>query len=290
MNHEWLHAFVVFAEHLNFTRAAERLNISQPAVHVQIRKLSEAVGRPLYQRVGRTLVLTREGRRLAAHGREALERDQGVLQELRGEAHSGPVILCAGQGAFLYLLGPVIRQFPKERWPLRLLALPGPETLAHIRESRAHLGVVAGAVSPENLVVEPLRTVGQRVVVPSSHRHARRRTLKPEELEGEQLVVAPEGSPHRTMLTQLLRGSGCTWRVAVEATGWELMMHFVRLGMGIGVVNDFCPVPRGFVGIPLSGAPPTDYVLVSRPGPQAEGVERLRRLILESVALPTAPR
>src|SRR5215475_9867837 len=122
MNYDWLFAFVVFAEHRSFTHAARRLHISQPALHVQIRKLAEAVGRPLYRRDGRALSLTPEGLRLAAFGREVAERGRAVLEELRGRPPSGPVVLASGQGAFLYLLGPAIRRFPKDRWPLRLLA------------------------------------------------------------------------------------------------------------------------------------------------------------------------
>lgn len=283
MNHEWLFAFVVFAEHLNFTRAAVELHISQPALHVKIRKLSEAVGRPLYLRSGRTLALTSEGRRLAAFGREAQERDRAVLEDLRGQRTSGPVVLASGQGAFLYLLGTAIRRFPKNRWPLRLLSMPGTEVLEHVRESRAHLGVVGGEVRAPDLAVERLRSVEQMVVVPSTHRHAKRRSLRPENLAGENIVVSPEGTPHRMMLTNLLRVARCEWSVAVEATGWELMLHFVQSGVGIGVVNDFCPVPRGFVGLRLEGAPPTDYVLVSRRGPKADGVELLHRLIVDTV-------
>ena len=72
MNYEHLRSFVVFAARANFTHAARELHLSQPALHVQIRKLTEAVGRPLYVRSGRGLRLTRDGERLAAFGRETL--------------------------------------------------------------------------------------------------------------------------------------------------------------------------------------------------------------------------
>src|SRR5687767_85799 len=122
-------SFVTFADVANFTHAAKRLHISQPALHVQIKKLAEAVGRPLYRRDGKSLVLTPEGERLAAYGREVRERGAAVLAEVRGERASGPVVLAAGQGAFLYLLGGAIKKFPKQRWPLRLLSMTGPETI-----------------------------------------------------------------------------------------------------------------------------------------------------------------
>ncbi len=257
MTYEWLFAFVVFAEHLNFTRAAARLHISQPALHVQIKKLAEAVGRPLYRRDGKSLSLTPEGRHLAAFGREVQERGRSVLEELRGQAQSGPVVLASGQGAFLYLLGPAIRRFPKRTWPLRLLSMSGPQAIESVREARAHLCVAAlpGDTLPADLTCEKLRSVGQSVIVPSSHRLARRRSLRPADLADEQLVVAPAGSPHRVMLTHLLESSGIAWSVAVEATGWEVMLQFARYGVGIAVVNDFCPAPRGMKIHPTRGRP-----------------------------------
>jgi DNA-binding transcriptional LysR family regulator len=285
MTYEWLFAFVVFAEHLNFTRAAAVLHISQPALHVQIKKLAGSVGRPLYRRDGKSLSLTPEGRHLAAFGREVQERGRSVLEELRGQPRSGPVVLASGQGAFLYLLGPAIRRFPKQTWPLRMVSMPGPQAIESVREARAHLCVAAlpGDGAPADLGCEVLRSVGQSVIVPSSHRLARRRSLRPADLADEQLVVAPAGSPHRVMLTQLLESASVTWTVAVEATGWELMLQFARYGVGIAVVNDFCPAPRGMRSIPLEGAPTIAYHLVSRPGLTSPGAATMRELIVETM-------
>jgi len=283
MNYEWLFAFVVFAEHLNFTRAAKQLHLSQPALHVQIKKLSDAVGRALYRREGKTLSLTPEGKQLASFGREVQQRGTGVLEQLRGEALSGPVVLASGQGAFLYLLGPAIRRFPKQKWPLRLLSMPGPDAIQAVRDARAHLGVVATDHPPDDLSSEPLVAVGQKVIVPSGHRLARRRTVRAAELDGERLVVAPAGSPHRTMLDQLLQAAGCEWTVAVEATGWELMLQFAKYGLGAAVVNDFCAVPSGMAGVILQGAPTVDYQLITRAGLTSDGTRALRKLIVDTI-------
>lgn len=283
MNYDWLFAFVVFAEHRSFTHAARRLHLSQPALHVQIRKLTEAVGRPLYRREGRALALTPEGLRLAAFGREVAERGRAVLEDLRGQPRSGPVVLASGQGAFLYLLGPAIRRFPKDRWPLRLVAMPGPEAIAAVRDARAHLCVVAVDRPPADLEATRLVSVGQRVVLPRRHRLAGRRSLRPADLAGEPLVVAPEGSPHRAMVQQLLRAAGCEPVIAVEVTGWELALRFASYGVGLAVVNDFCPAPKGTVAIPLQGAPAITYHALVRAGFAGEATLVLRRLIAETV-------
>jgi len=115
--------------------------------------------------------------------------------------------------------------------------------------------------------------------VPAAHRLAARRTVRPADLEGEQLVVAPPGSPHRAMLAQLLHGRA--WTVAVEATGWDVMLHFARLGVGIAVVNDFCPPPRGTAAIPLESAPRIAYHLIRRPGLDTPGSDALARLVID---------
>jgi DNA-binding transcriptional LysR family regulator len=284
MKYDWLFAFVVFAEHLNFTSAARQLHVSQPALHVQIKKLGEAVGRPLYRRDGKTLSLTPEGKQLASFGREVLARGTAVLEQLRGEPLSGPVVLASGQGAFLYLLGPAIRRFPKQRWPLRLLSMPGSDAIQAVRDARAHVCVVATEHPPADLSSEQLVAVGQKIVVPSSHRLARRRFVRAASLDGEKLVVAPAGTPHRTMVDQLLRAAGCQWTVAVEASGWELMLQFARYGLGAAIVNDFCAVPAGMVGVALEGAPKVTYRVLTRGGSMGEGAKALRKLIVDTVA------
>lgn len=280
INFEWLFSFEVFAKHVNFTHAAAELHISQPALHVQIKKLSEAIGRPLYSRDGRTLTLTKEGQRLAAYGRDVRQQSSSLVQELRGESDTSPVVLASGRGAFLYLLGSAIKRFPKQKYPLRLVVTQGPAIAEAVLSGDAHLAVIGGQVSTEDLDVRELCRVGQKVVLPSGHRFAKRRVLRPQDLVDEPLIVAPPGSPHRMMITQLFESSGSHLSVAVEAMGWELMLQFVRLGMGLTVVNDFCTVPRGTVGIKLEGAPLVAYSLLSRKLPgQSKSMKLLHKLI-----------
>jgi DNA-binding transcriptional LysR family regulator len=284
VNYDWLFSFVVFADRLNFTRAAAELHITQPALHAQIRKLSENVGAPLYRREGRLLVLSPEGRRLAAFGREVQARGSDVLAELRGKDTSGPVILASGQGAFLDILGPAIKRFPKERWPLRAVSMSGPDTIQAVRDARADVGVAVLANTPSDLDCRTLRRVGQIVLLPRGHRLSKRRSLKPNDLDTESIIVAPEGSPHRVMLSQALATARAKWSVSVEATGWELMTQFARYDLGVAVVNDFCPVPRGLVGVRLEGVPDVEYHVVTRPGVARDSRDTLVRMILESGA------
>src|SRR5436309_416632 len=109
----WLRAIATFAEDANLSRAARALRLTQPAVHAQLRKLGEALGVTLYRRKGRGLVLTAEGIEVAAFARDFEERARGLAERLRGQTENAPIVLAAGAGAILYVIGEGLRAFTK---------------------------------------------------------------------------------------------------------------------------------------------------------------------------------
>jgi DNA-binding transcriptional LysR family regulator len=261
-----LASFVVFADHLNFTRAAEQLRISQPALHVKIAKLARELGRPLYHRAGRRLVLTADGEAVARFARAHDERLAQFLAEFAGLAPRRPVVLAAGQGAYLYLLGDTIRAvLADEPTRLRLINCDHRQMLAAVRTGQAQLGVSVLDVLPEDLITVELATFPQVLFVPSGHRLARRRSVRLRDLAGERLVVPPQHRPHRVLLEQAMRATGAEWTVAVEAEGWPLIAQFVALGVGLAVVNGCVPPPAGLVARPVQDLPPVTYHVVHQP-------------------------
>ncbi|MET7422663.1 LysR family transcriptional regulator [Dactylosporangium sp. NPDC005555] len=261
-----LAAFVVFADHLNFTRAAAQLRISQPALHVKIGKLARALGRPLYHRAGRRLALTPDGEAVARFARVHDERLAQFLAEFAGDTPRRPVVLAAGQGAYLYLLGDTIRAVLADGpTRLRLINCDHRQMLAAVRTGLAHVGVSVLDVVPEDLTVAELATFPQMLFVPEGHRLARRGTVALRDLEGAALVVPPQHRPHRVLLEQALRAAGTDWTVAVEAEGWPLIAQFVALGVGLAVVNGCVPPPVGVVARPVADLPPITYHVVHQP-------------------------
>ena len=278
-----LNSFIVFAEELNFTRAAARLHISQPALHVKIRKLAEGLGVPLYQRSGRNLYLTREGKEVARFGREMREHANGFVEELQTGQSRQPVVLAAGEGAYLYLLGPAIKQFlHKAPANVQLLTRDRDATLEAVRSGAAHLGVAVLDVIPDDVQAHRLVSVPEVLVVPHRHRFAGRKTLRLQDLAGAPLIVPPPDRPHRGAITRALRAAGVEWNVALEATGWELMIRFVELGLGLAIVNGCCRIPRGLVAIPIKGLPATDYYLIHRQHSIQKGNPALLKRVLLS--------
>jgi LysR family transcriptional regulator, low CO2-responsive transcriptional regulator len=271
-----LRAFAEFAEDGNFSRAAIRLHISQPALHTKIAKLAKAVGKPLYLRRGRSLEITDAGRRVQRFAREVAASMTTFQDEWLDRETARPVVLAAGEGAFLYLLGEGMRaHLSNRKHALQLMTADGAAAVDAVRTGNAHLGVACLETPPRDLAVTPLTRVGQVLALPKKHPLASKRSLRLKDLAGAGLIVPPAGRPHRTMLSQMLQSAQVPWEVAVEAGGWELMLHLVRLGMGLAVVNACCRIPAGVTTRPLPELPALQYVAFSRAGGVAGAAQAL---------------
>jgi LysR family transcriptional regulator, low CO2-responsive transcriptional regulator len=276
-------AFAEFAEDGNFSRAAIRLHISQPALHTKIAKLSRTLETSLYVRRGRSIEITEDGRRVQRFAREMAAATLDFQNELLRVDTPQTVILAAGEGSYLYLLGQGIRtHLARNRHSVRLLTADGAAAIEAIQSGRAHLGVASLDSVPDELLSQPLTRVGQVLAVPKTHPLASRRTIKLKDLAEAELIVPPPGRPHRTMLSQILQSAQVPWRVAVEASGWELMLHLVRVGMGLAIVNACCRIPPGVVARPIPELPTLQYYLFSRSKTLPRAAQSLKETLLAS--------
>jgi LysR family transcriptional regulator, low CO2-responsive transcriptional regulator len=258
-------AFADFAEDGNFSHAAVRLHISQPALHTKITKLSRLVGLPLYVRRGRAIEITVAGRKLQRFARELADSTTAFQNDLLERDIEQPVVLAAGEGSYLYLLGEGIRAHRADRkHSLKLLTVDGTAAVEAVQSGRAQLGVASLETIPLGLAATPLTRVGQVLAIPRRHELASRRRIRLRDLNHAELIVPPAGRPHRVMLSQMLQSAGVDWTVAVEASGWELMLHLVRLGMGLAVVNACCRVPSGVSSRPITDLPSLQYFVFCR--------------------------
>ncbi|GAB1508054.1 LysR family transcriptional regulator [Actinophytocola sp. KF-1] len=256
-----LAAFAVFADHMNFTRAAADLHISQPALHVKITKLAATVGRPLYRRTGRTLTLTPEGEAVARFARDLDKRMSAFLDEVRATEQVRPLTLAAGEGAYLYLLGDAVRTFR----PLKLVNCDSTRMLAAVRTGRADLGVGVLESIPDDVTAVLLASYPQTLVLPAAHPLAEHAELTVGDLHGLSLVLPPANRPHRKTVERALRSAEVEWTLAIEAEGWPLTLHFVSLGVGLSIVNGCVRPPAGFTSRPITDLPRVPYYAAHLP-------------------------
>lgn len=143
MEFRLLEYFITVCETLHFTKAAEKLRISQPTLSHQIKLLESQVGTPLFERVGKKVYITHAGECLLEHAERAffeLEQAQIKINEIRGLQRGELTIGCSGS----HLLTPSIisfnRQFPKIG--LSIKELTTEETMEEILHNRLDLGII----------------------------------------------------------------------------------------------------------------------------------------------------
>ena len=149
-----LHYFVVTAEELNITRAAARLNMSQPPLSNQIQKLEQELGVPLFLRGKRRLTLTKAGTLLYRRARQLLELSEQAQQEIRSlEGLSGDLHISLVEGRAPYLLARWIAGFRAEfpQVSVHLWNGSGDEVMERLRRGLANLALVAAPYDSELL-------------------------------------------------------------------------------------------------------------------------------------------
>ncbi|GIJ23786.1 LysR family transcriptional regulator [Micromonospora lutea] len=247
-----LRSFAVFAEHRNFTTAAQELHISQPSLHVKIRKLATALGVDLYERDGRRLTLTAAGERLAAYALDSRRRVEEFLLELHHES-TPTLTIAAGRGALRWVIGESIQRVGRQGRRVHVITADRDAALAALTSGRADLAVVAHDPPGRQVEATQIAAYRQVLVLGDGHPLAARRQVRLGDLDGLDLVVPPAGRPHRRALDRALLDAGVRWQVAAEVDGWDLLVHLAALGVGATVVNGCVGLPEGLRAVPIHG-------------------------------------
>lgn len=258
-----LRSFAIFAEHRNFTTAAAALNISQPSLHVKIRKLASALGADLYERSGRSLVLTAAGEQLAAFAVDSRLRVDDFLSGM--EEGTATLTIAAGRGAFQWVIPEAVRAVVRRGRKIRVITADRDGAIAALGAGLADIAVTGYDPPPFPFEACVIATYPQTLVISRAHPLAGRERVSLRDLAGLDLIVPPPGQPHRRALERALADVGVRLRAVAEADGWDLQVHFVDLGVGAAVVNGCVRPPSGLVAVPVSGLPDVSYWAAWRP-------------------------
>lgn len=255
-----LRSFAVFAEHRNFTSAAAALHISQPSLHVKITKLATALDSELYERHGRSLVLTAAGEKLAAFALDSRQRAEDFFTALDNATGTASALtIAAGRGTFRWVIPEAVRAVAAAGRKIHVITAGRDASIAALAAGRADIAVVGYDPPPRRFQVRELAAYPQVLVISATHPLAGRDHVTVADLAGLDLIVPPPGRPHRRALDRALADSGVIWQPAAEADGWDLQVHFADLGIGAAIVNGCVRPPAGLTAVPVTGLPAVRY-------------------------------
>jgi DNA-binding transcriptional LysR family regulator len=268
MNLQQLRVFCRVVEEGGFRAAAERLYLSQPAVSQQIAALEKSYSVRLFERRGRSLSLSPEGRALFVLAREVLEKADAIPRRFREMRSLRQGSLSFGVAAFsaASLLPPALRRFREECPDIRLSLVSDrfDRLLGRLRAGEVEL-VLAGqdpSCPPDpELVARPLGTDRLVLAVPPGHPWGRGEALSPSRLEEETLIRFLPECPLHSPVEDFLLQHRVRIRSDLRVNGIEVAARLVEEGLGVALLN------RGG----LAPAPTPDSLQIA-PLPELEGI------------------
>ncbi|WP_228980826.1 LysR family transcriptional regulator [Streptomyces sp. DH12] len=241
MQFQQLVYFVAVAETRHFTRAAERVHVSQPSLSQQVRALEKELGAELFSRARGNIALTDAGeallplaRRILADADTARHEVQELVRLRRGRVRLGATpSLCTG------LLPGVLRAFHALYPGIRILIEEGGshDLVRELARGALDLALVVLPLptpAPSLTTVELLRE--DLVVVSSTAEPAPRRPVRIRDLEGRPMVMFRHGYDLRELTVAACRAEGFEPSFTVEGGEMDAVLGFVRAGLGVAVV------------------------------------------------------
>jgi len=237
-----LQTFCILAEELNFTRTAERVHTVQSNVTSQIKALEEELGSPLFDRLGKRVVLTEAGRRFRPYAEKTLAlMDQGRRAVQFGDEPAGPLYIGAPESVLTYRLPEVLKLFRKRYPKVELIFRPDmDEKLADSLEGgKLDLAIsMSDSVDNESLRSIKLRTEDVFLFGHPDHPLSSAKKIYPEDLIDQTLLLTEAGCGYRKKLDLQLAEANIKPQSVTEFSSVEAIKQCVSAGMGFGLLPE----------------------------------------------------
>ncbi|MFP3497082.1 transcriptional regulator CynR [Pseudomonas sp. SIMBA_059] len=224
--------FLAVAQHAGFTKAAEALHVSQPALSQQIRQLEESLGAQLFDRSGRKTRLTDAGEvylRYALRAAQELQQGQRAIHDV-GDLSRGSLRIAFTPTFTTYLVGPLMEAFHR-RYPNITLSLHEVAQEALERQLLADeldVGIAFDEVHVQDIEATPLLVETLALVVGSQHPLVGERTIGLPALNAESLILLSQAFATREQIDRYFNQHGIRPRVVMEANVIGALIEGVR--------------------------------------------------------------
>lgn len=238
-----LEVFLTIAHAQSFSRAAERIHLSQPTLSEHMRELEEELGVPLFIRHSRSVSLTEPGRVFEDYATRVvatLAAGRQAIAELDG-LKRGSLVVGASTTPGTYVLPARIAKF-REKYPGITVALRIGNSRAveeRVRDGEVDLAVIGGHVlGPSERCVAAGLVDELQLIVPPNY-PVRAGVVTPARLARERLLIREEGSATRQATERALRQAGITMRPVMELDHTETIKRAVMAGLGVAFVSRY---------------------------------------------------
>lgn len=234
-----LEVLAAVAREKSFSRAAEVLDRTQPAVSQAIRRLESEVGETLFDRSSKDGTLTYAGEILLDYARQMLNLRQtahSAIREMRN-LHTGKVTISANEHTVFYLL-PLIAEFRKRHPMIKIEVQRGVASRIpkQITAREVELGVISFKPNDDSLKAISVMNDQLQLIVAPGHRFAGRKSVSVKDLAGETFIAHNAPSPYRKKVIETFEKFNTDLNISVELPSLEAIKRLVVTGIGIALV------------------------------------------------------
>ena len=236
-----LKIFEAVARHLSFSRAADELHLTQPAVSMQVRSLEDAAGLPLTEQVGKKIYLTEAGAELARHARvvsQQLREAEEALAAMKGLR--GGLLNIAAVSTAKYFVPRLLAAF-RAGYPeveLRLGVHNREAIVQQLADNEVDLAIMGRPPQELETVSEPFAENPMGFIAAPDHPLARLKRIEPQRLAEEVFLLREPGSGTRAAMERFLSEHGVVPQRTVEMTSNETIKQAVMAGMGVSFISE----------------------------------------------------
>lgn len=240
INFNQLRVFYQTAKHMSYTRAAEELFVTQPAVTAQVKQFEEACNLKLFERKGRKIQLTDEGKTLFESASRVFEYEKeidSVIEEMRA-LKRGVLRLGTTKVYARYFMPFLITSF-RETYPQIKIHLDEGSSLDMIHsllDLKNEVAVIAKAEENSRVSFIPFSHEELVLITAPNHPWASRRNISIKELEKKSIIMKERGSGTRKLVNELLSKNGLEPDILMETGNTEFIKQLVQRGDGVSFV------------------------------------------------------
>ena len=274
MDLDRLRGFVETAREKSFTRAAEKLFLTQPAVSLQVKALEDELGEDLFERRGKQILLTEAGRLLFARAETILEMAEQIPQDMAalGELRTGRLSIGASDTNCAYVLPPAVKAF-RQAYPgieIRLTDRMSPEVVRLVLEGAVDFGLATLPVTEPRVKTRPFFIRDDVAICSPTHPLAPEETVDLRSLSECAMLMLERGSTSRGLMDRMFAEVGLQPHVTMELGSIEVIKRFVEIGLGIAIVPEVAvrdEVTSGrLTALRVTGLPARQVGMVRREG------------------------
>ncbi|MDO8263839.1 MAG: LysR family transcriptional regulator [Gallionella sp.] len=235
-----LQVFEKVASHLNYSRAAEELYLSQPAVSMQIKQLEGHIGLPLFEQMGKKIFLTEAGRELFHYSRsiaQQLAEMEAVFDEMKGLGQ-GKLTLSVVNTANYFtprLLAKFCRRYPNINVILQVANRDA--VLKQLADNSTDLAIMGQPPDGLDISAEPFMDNPLVVIAAPDHPLARLKRARFAQLAQETFLSREPGSGTRSAMERIFAEHKIRPRISMEMETNEAIKQAVQAGMGLGILS-----------------------------------------------------